>query len=99
MLDQSNPRPDLDVAVEFLRALRPGGPWNLTAIVPDGPIYSATFTDPRKTRNWLARYVDHANLHFTAIPRMCHVRCWVQNRQKPRNRVVFRSFRRHRHVA
>ena len=31
-------RPDTGIAVAFLERLRPGGPWVLTAIVPDGRI-------------------------------------------------------------
>lgn len=68
MLDSSDPKPDLDRAIEFLLALRPGGPWNLAAIVPDGAVYSRTFTNPKSARAWLAKHADDANLHFTANP-------------------------------
>lgn len=68
MLDKPDPQHDLDAAVAFLQALRPRGPWNLTAIAPDGPIASATFTDPVKARAWLATHVESANLHFVPNP-------------------------------
>lgn len=68
MLDQPAPKPDPDAAVAFLEALRPGGPWNVTAIVPDGPISSATFTDHDEARAWIARHADRANLHFVPNP-------------------------------
>src|SRR5690606_31882180 len=68
MLDNPTPHPDLDTSIGFLSALRERGPWNLTAIVPDGPIHSATFTDGAKMRGWLERHVGHANLHYSANP-------------------------------
>jgi hypothetical protein len=68
MLDKPIPQPDLDTSLSFLTALREHGPWNLTAIEPDGPVHSATFTDRAKMRGWLERHVGHANLHFVANP-------------------------------
>jgi len=68
MLDKPDIKPDLDQTIEFLQTLRLNGPWNLTAIVPDGPIRSATFADPEMARAWMACHVDHANLHFSANP-------------------------------
>src|SRR6266480_4905686 len=39
--------PDLDVAVNFLKRLHPGAPWEtLTAIVPDGDTKTRSFADP-----------------------------------------------------
>lgn len=67
MLDKSQ-QPDLDVAIEYLKSIRPSGPWNLTAIVPAGPVSSATFTDAGKARAWLAKHAGRANLHYTANP-------------------------------
>lgn len=68
MLDNPTPHPDLDTSIGFLTTVREHGPWNLTAIVPDGPIHSATFTDAAKMRGWLERYVGRANLHYSANP-------------------------------
>ena len=67
MLDKSE-QPDVDTAIAFLKALRPDGPWNLTAIVPDGPVQSASFTDAAKARTWLADRVGKANLHYCPNP-------------------------------
>jgi hypothetical protein len=67
MLDKA-PSPDLNAAIAFLKALRPRGPWNLSAMVPDGPVASATFTDAKKARAWLEKHADRANLHYSANP-------------------------------
>jgi hypothetical protein len=67
MLDKAA-SPDIDTAIAFLIALRPHGPWNLTALVPDGGIYSNTFTDEKKARAWLTKHAGSANLHYTANP-------------------------------
>lgn len=67
MLDKAT-SPDIDTAIAFLKALRPRGPWNLTALVPDGPVYSETFTDLKKARAWLTKHAGSANLHYTANP-------------------------------
>jgi hypothetical protein len=58
-------KPDLATTVAFLREKRSNGPWCLTAIVPDGPLYSATFTDADKARAWLAKHAGTANLHYS----------------------------------
>lgn len=50
----------------FLEMLQPGGPWNLTAIVPDGPVTSATFTDPVEARAWIEKHASRANIHYVA---------------------------------
>lgn len=68
MLDKPRPRADIDKTISFFEALRPHGPLNLTAITPDGPIASATFTDARRARPWLERHAGRANIHFTANP-------------------------------
>lgn len=67
MLDK--PRlPDIESAIKFLKALRPDGPWNLSAIVADGPISSATFTDAEKARAWIEKHASSANMHYSANP-------------------------------
>lgn len=68
MLDQPAPKPDPDAAIGFLQTLRPNGPWSLSAIAPDGPIMSLTFTDPSAARAWVERYADSANLHYVPNP-------------------------------
>ncbi|MBL8577725.1 MAG: AAA family ATPase [Mesorhizobium sp.] len=62
------PKADLDTAIAFLKALRPKGPWNLTAITPDGPVTSATFTDAAKARAWMEKRAGKANLHYVPNP-------------------------------
>lgn len=59
---------DLEASIEFLQALRPDGPWNLAAIVPDGTIKSATFTTPEKARAWIVKHADKAGIYFTVNP-------------------------------
>lgn len=54
--------------VEFLEAFRPNGPWNLTAIVPDGPVASATFSDPERARAWIGERRDTANIYYVVNP-------------------------------
>jgi hypothetical protein len=65
MLDKAR-QPDIESAIKFLKALRPAGPWNLTAIVADGPISSGTFTDAQKARVWIAKHAGSANMHYSA---------------------------------
>lgn len=66
MLD--NPKPDRDTSIAFLEAFRPSGAINLTAIVPDGPIASATFTEPEAARAWIDARRDTANLYYVINP-------------------------------
>lgn len=59
--------PDIGQAVQFLELLRPQGPWNVAAIVPDhGLTAAATFTDPAELKSWLAKRAGTANLHYSA---------------------------------
>jgi hypothetical protein len=54
-------------AVEFLQTLRPTGPWTLSAIVPDGPITTASFKGEAavpKMAEWIASHCGKANLYF-----------------------------------
>lgn len=59
-------KPDTKAAVEFLEKYRPGGPWVLTAITPDGPISTTTFVEGRQEamRDWLDARVGKDNLYF-----------------------------------
>jgi Mesyanzhinovviridae DNA primase len=75
-MDHSGPnpqqplKPDLDMAVNFLKALRPGGPWVLTAIHPDkkdgdpDKIITRTFADLEKARGFIAGWNSTHNLHY-----------------------------------
>jgi P4 family phage/plasmid primase-like protien len=53
--------------VEFLEAWRPGGPWVLTSIVPDGKTTTETFTARSlgQMRDWIDRRQGAQNIYFT----------------------------------
>src|SRR6266568_2491840 len=61
-----------DTALEFLRWLRPAGPWVLTAIMPDGgnKTITDTFRPDQETdvRNWIERWNPHYNLYYSVNP-------------------------------
>jgi hypothetical protein len=60
---------DLDVAMKFLRAVRPTGPWNLTAIAPDvAGAESVVHVDEAKARAWLAQRATSKNLYYLPNP-------------------------------
>ncbi len=63
---------DPDTAVAFLRSIRPAGPWNLSAIVPDHEgVESVTLTDLTLARAWVAERAGRANIYYApnAAPR------------------------------
>ncbi|MEM6413532.1 MAG: hypothetical protein AAF720_02625 [Pseudomonadota bacterium] len=57
---------DVNEAVAFLRKFRPGGPWVLTSIVPDGRISTTTFRDEQQKmlQQWLEGKVGRKNVYF-----------------------------------
>jgi hypothetical protein len=57
-----------DEAVDFLERLRPGGPWVLSAILPDGPIETITALTPSDVRAFVARYDGKRNIYFGVNP-------------------------------
>ena len=59
---------DLETSIKFLRALRPSGPINLTAIVPGGRTYSATFLKPEEAQSWIEKHADKAGIYFAVNP-------------------------------
>ena len=59
---------DTDQAIAFLQLLRPGGPWVLSAIIPDGEIETRTFHDEQKAHAWIERYQGQGNLHYSLNP-------------------------------
>lgn len=64
---KSNPQASLD----FLRWLRPGGPWVLTAIPPEGGLTTtATFTEEKADRllSWVAERSGKLNIYFMVNP-------------------------------
>jgi hypothetical protein len=60
-------RPDPDAAIDFLRHLRPGGPWQLSAIAQEGQqsVGLEHFIDPAPVRIWIeARQAERCNVYF-----------------------------------
>jgi hypothetical protein len=57
-----------DVAVEFLEKSRPGGPWVLTAIVPDGPTKTITARTADEVRNFVRAHNGKNNLYYSVNP-------------------------------
>ena len=61
--------PNYDESVEFLTRWRPGGPWQLTAIVPSQQgIVSRTFLQLNQVRRWLEQWGETHNVYFTVNP-------------------------------
>src|SRR5262245_30912311 len=55
-------------AVNFLEALRPGGPWLLTAIVPDGKTTTQTLRNAKKVETFLDKHDGKRNLYYSVNP-------------------------------
>lgn len=49
---------------DFLDNYRPGGPFVLTAIVPDGKTETRTFTDSKEAEAWALRQNETKNIYF-----------------------------------
>lgn len=49
---------------DFLNKYRPGGPFVLTAIVPDGKTETRTFTDSKEAEAWALRQNETKNIYF-----------------------------------
>ena len=60
--------PTASVPVEFLEQLRPGGPWVLTAIIPDGETETTTAWDAKAVDAFVARHNGKQNLYFSVNP-------------------------------
>src|SRR4051794_24435332 len=58
--------PDPDAAAAFLELLRPGGPWVLTAITPDGPATTETFFKADAVARWIERENASRNVYVMA---------------------------------
>ena len=61
---------DLTTPLGFLRWFRPGGPWQVHSIVPDGKITTRTFVaaESRALKEWITRRDGRENLYFTVNP-------------------------------
>ena len=55
-------------AVEFLELLRPGGPWVLTAIIPDGVATTITAYDERDVLAFLQTNDGQKNIYYSVNP-------------------------------
>ncbi len=55
-------------AVEFLALLRPGGPWVLTAIVPDGTTKTTTAQTGDDVRTFVSTHNGICNLYYSVNP-------------------------------
>lgn len=55
-------------ALEFLKQLRPGGPWVLTAILPDGPTNTITARDEAAVYAFVLKYEGQRNQHYSVNP-------------------------------
>lgn len=49
---------------DFLNKFRPGGPFVLTSIVPDGKTETRTFTDSKEAEAWALRQNETKNVYF-----------------------------------
>ena len=56
------------IAVEFLEKLRPGGPWVLTAIVPDGATTTITARTADQVEAFVGEYNGKRNLYYSVNP-------------------------------
>jgi hypothetical protein len=55
-------------AAIWLRDVVPGGPWTLTAITPDGPIETQTFTELNDVQLWVQIHDGTRNLYWSVNP-------------------------------
>ena len=62
------PLPDLEMASDFLNQLRPGGPWLLVAIVPDGETSTRTFTRLEDAAAFITQHNASENIYYTVNP-------------------------------
>ena len=69
MTSAIQPQPDFDEAVRFLEALRPRGPWVLTAIPPErGKTFTDTLDAAADVKAWLAKHNGSRNCYFMVNP-------------------------------
>ena len=60
--------PSPEEAADFLERLRPGGPWLLTAIIPDGPTKTITAHNADEVLAFVAEYDGKRNLYYSVNP-------------------------------
>jgi hypothetical protein len=59
----------MSAAVEFLQRLRPNGPWQLHAIMPDGPITTRMANTAEDVNRFVKKHDGQGNLYYTVNPR------------------------------
>src|SRR5260370_22637581 len=57
-----------EIAFDFLEKLRPGGPWILTAIIPDGLTDTITAHSPDDVRKFVRKNDGKKNLYYSVNP-------------------------------
>jgi len=57
-----------DETLSFLERLRPGGPWVLTAIVPDGPTVTTTARTEQEAAAFVRQHNGWRNLYYSVNP-------------------------------
>ena len=55
-------------AIEFLEKQRPGGPWPLTAIIPDGPTETITATNADEVDAFVRANNGKKNIYYSVNP-------------------------------
>jgi Mesyanzhinovviridae DNA primase len=55
-------------SIAFLEKVRPGGPWVLTAIVPDGKPTTTTANNPREAQAFIFTHNGQRNIYFSVNP-------------------------------
>lgn len=62
----AQPKTDAEIAVQFLEWKRPGGPWPITVIEPDGKGAPTTWLETaNEARAFIHKHSGTANLHYT----------------------------------
>jgi putative DNA primase/helicase len=61
-------KPQQSEAVQFLEWLRPGGPWPLTAIEPDGPTKTITAMSAKEVDEFVRRHNGKRNIYYSVNP-------------------------------
>ena len=55
-------------AIDFLKNLRPEGPWVLTAIIPDGATETITARDADDVRAFIRTHDGKRNIYYSVNP-------------------------------
>ncbi len=58
----------MTAAADFLQWLRPGGPWTITAIIPDGMAVTRTETSAAGVAGFVRKYDGERNIYYAVNP-------------------------------